>query len=275
MKKTKLKALSLLLSGIVLITSCVKDEIFQGPPSISEFSIVPATPVVNEPVRVSAKITDMNGIKKVTLFYKEEGEANYTGTTMAEGNNSIYSAQIPGKPEGKVVQYYIEALNKVGIKAYHPSTAPASVSVYTVGSPQIVMNEIYSRGIASDPDWIELYNGADVAVDISGYKIYDNGGFSGTKPKMTFPAGTSIPAKGFLVIVTDIPVSIDPSGFGLSSNGEEVWLENNKGNVIDNVIFPALAVDQSYGRKPDGSANFFIFTQVTRGASNNNAATLP
>jgi len=136
----------------------------------------------------------------------------------------------------------------------------------------IVMNEIYSRGTVADPDWIEIYNGSSIPVDISGYKIYDNGGNNGTKPKKEFPAGTIMQPKGFYVIVVD---DDDPSGFGLSSNGEQVWLEDASGNIIDNVTFPAFEETQSYGRKPDGSGNFFIFTEITKGSSNNNAGTLP
>lgn len=128
----------------------------------------------------------------------------------------------------------------------------------------VVMNEIYSRGTADDPDWIEIYNPNSSAVDMSGYKIYDNGGQSGSKPKKEFPTGTVIPANGFYVIVTD---DADASGFGLSSGGEEVWLENAAGTVIENVVFPALEATQSYGRIPDGG-NWQVVDNITRGASN-------
>lgn len=136
----------------------------------------------------------------------------------------------------------------------------------------IYMNEVFSRGTTEDPDWIEIYNGSSAEVNLSGYKIYDSGGNTGTKPKKEFPAGTVIPANGFFVIVTD---DDDPSGFGLSSGGEEIWLEDAEGNIVDNFIFPAMTeVTYSYGRQPDGTANFFIFTEITKGSSNNNAGTL-
>ena len=129
----------------------------------------------------------------------------------------------------------------------------------------IKMNEAYSRGTASDPDWIEVYNSSSASVDISGYQIYDNGGQSGSKPKKTFPNGTVIPANGFFVIVVD---DADPSGFGISSGGETVWLENAAGAVIDSLPIPALGVDTSFGRKPDGSNNLEKLFPVTKGSSN-------
>ncbi|MBI2417978.1 MAG: lamin tail domain-containing protein [Ignavibacteriales bacterium] len=130
------------------------------------------------------------------------------------------------------------------------------------------MNEIYSRGVTADPDWIEVYNPNTSALDITGYKIYDAGGQSGTKPKKIFPAGTSVPAKGFFVIVTDIPTATDSSGFGLSSSGETVWLENAGGAIIDSIAFPGLGIDTSYGRRPDGAAVWQKLTPTTKGTSN-------
>jgi uncharacterized protein YjiK len=124
-------------------------------------------------------------------------------------------------------------------------------SIQSLVAQTVVMNEVYSRGTTSDPDWIELYNTTTSPIDISGYKIYDSGGQSGSKTKKSIPTGTTIAAHGFYVVVTDDGAS---DAFGLSSSGEEVWLENASGTVIDTVTFPAMATNQSYGRSPDGAA---------------------
>ncbi len=130
----------------------------------------------------------------------------------------------------------------------------------------VVINELFSRGTAVELDWIEIYNPATSSIDITGYKIYDSGGFNGTKPKKLFPGGSVIPANGFLVIITD---DTDPSGFGLSSSGEKVWFENASGTVIDSVDLLAVTdTSASYGRLPDGSANWQILVPRTRGFSN-------
>jgi hypothetical protein len=133
----------------------------------------------------------------------------------------------------------------------------------------VTMNEIYSRGVAGNLDWIEVYNSAATQLDISGYMIYDVGGQTGPKPKKVFPAGTILPAKGFYVIVTDTATSATiADGFGLSSTGETVWLENATGTIIDSIAFPALGNDTSYARKPDGWKNWARVTPVTRGLTN-------
>ena len=132
-------------------------------------------------------------------------------------------------------------------------------------SPKI--NEIYSRGTTTEPDWIEIYNPSTSQVDISGYKIYDIGAIPpGTKTKKLFPTGTILPAHGFYVIITDN--TGDPSDFGLSNNGETAWLEDTLGTIIDSVAFPALGVDTSYARIPNGSDTFVKLSPTTKGISN-------
>ncbi len=128
----------------------------------------------------------------------------------------------------------------------------------------IVLNEIYSRGSVSDPDWIELFNLSSSDLDISGYKIYDEGGLIGLKPKKIFPTGSIIPANDFLVIIPDDTTA---SGFGLSSNGENVWIEDPIGILVDSVVFPALQVSESFSRFPDGQS-WIVTHSITRGTAN-------
>ncbi len=137
-----------------------------------------------------------------------------------------------------------------------------------VVKPTIIkMNEIYSRGVPTDPDWIEIYNASEIEVDLSGYKVYDSGGQGGTKPKLEIPAGTKVKSKGYYVIVTDLASTVNPAGFGLSSGGEEVWLEDKAGTVIDNVAFLAMTETQSYSRIPDGGT-WALSNTITKGAAN-------
>lgn len=134
-----------------------------------------------------------------------------------------------------------------------------------IAQSTIKMNEVFSRGTAEDPDWIEVYNASASAVDISGYKIYDSGGQSGSKPKKEFPAGTTVAAYGYYVIITD---DSDASGFGISNSGEWVWLEDASGTVIDSFLVPALLAGQTAARTPDGSDLWKVVSTITRGKSN-------
>lgn len=126
----------------------------------------------------------------------------------------------------------------------------------------LFINEIYASG----EDWIELYNSLEVSKDISDYFIYDN---AATKYKL--PAGTTIPAKGFLVLIcNDLGTGLN-TNFRLSSGGETVFLENAAGTLIDRIEFPPLDNGQSYGRYGDGTTNLYISGNTTKGTSNGNS----
>ncbi|MBX2893939.1 MAG: lamin tail domain-containing protein [Cyclobacteriaceae bacterium] len=123
----------------------------------------------------------------------------------------------------------------------------------------IVINEVYASG----EDWLELYNTLETSADISGYFIYDN-----AAAKYQLPVGTTIPAKGFLVLTcNDLGTGLN-TNFKLTSGGETVYLENARGTLIDRVEFPELSAGQSYGRYPDGTSNFAISGTPTKGALN-------
>jgi hypothetical protein len=148
-----------------------------------------------------------------------------------------------------------------------PPVAPPPVVV--VGD--VLMNEVYSRGTAGNLDWVEIYNPNTVTVTLTGYKICDPGGWGtgATKPKKTFPAGATIAAKGYYVIVTDTAdFTGDLSGFGLSSAGDQLWLENATGGLIDTLSFGAMDLTQTIGRYPDGAKTWQLLNTITKGASN-------
>ena len=139
-----------------------------------------------------------------------------------------------------------------------------ALSVNIKAQTNFIMNEVYSRGTTAEPDWIEIYNLTSSIIDISGYKIYDSGGQAGTKPKKEFLTGSTISANGFLVVVTD---DTSESGFGLSSSGETVWIENSSGMVVDSVVIPPLQTIESYSRVPNGGS-WVITNSITKGSSN-------
>ncbi len=122
----------------------------------------------------------------------------------------------------------------------------------------LFINEVFSTG---DPDWIEIYNSTDEAIDMAGFKISD-----GPVAKYTFPAGTTIAANGYLVYPCN--------EFGLSSGGEEVYLWDAEDNLVDNITFPALDSGVSYGRTTDGGDEFSTMG-ATQGAANSNVNNPP
>lgn len=127
---------------------------------------------------------------------------------------------------------------------------------------ELYINEVFSTG---DPDWVELYNASDSEIDLSGFEVSD-----GPAAKYTLPNGTTIAAKGYYEILLDKTVT----GFSLSSGGEEFYVWDTEGNLVDNVAFGALDSGVSYGRTTDGGDTWATMSP-TPGAANSTVNNAP
>lgn len=106
----------------------------------------------------------------------------------------------------------------------------------------IVFNEILPspEGADETEEWIEIFNGNNFEVDLSGWKIKDGEG--GTKTYI-FPAGVKIAAKGYLVLTRPVTKII------LNNTGDKLALLQPDDKIIDEVIFEKAPRNQSYSKK--------------------------
>jgi hypothetical protein len=169
--------------------------------------------------------------------------------------------------------------------------------IFAQGAPRIFINEFLAANLSTNPDmvdfgdfsdWVELYNDESVNVNIGGYYLTDD--FT-NHTKWQFPANTIIPAKGYYLVwadgYNDVPGKTYArnwwpdntqfvtkwchTNFKLNKDGDEIGLFDGGGNKIDSVAFSNQVFDVSYGRKPDGSNNWFYFGEPTPLASNTSA----
>jgi hypothetical protein len=121
-----------------------------------------------------------------------------------------------------------------------------------------VLNEILARNRTGPVDsmgrraaWVELYNTNSAAFDLNGMML---GADLGKANRWSFPAGITIPAKGYLVVWCDI------SGTGsiraeanlntrlaLNGDGGGIYLFNPEGQLVDQVEFGFQVRDRSIG----------------------------
>jgi hypothetical protein len=146
---------------------------------------------------------------------------------------------------------------------------------------------------ASGDEWLELYNGGKVAVDLSPYSLADTDKATGTPrtdKAMRFPPGTKLEPSGFLLVLlgkknsTPGPYAADACLPGVSvgclyslfsvseSRGEALHLLDAENEEVSSVIYPAdltLAADsgKTACRLPDGSGDLTTCT-ATPGAPN-------
>ena len=269
--------ISILILSIIGLNSCVEDEMYVGPATIVNVAGLPLAPSSTETVTVTAKVTDLKGLKAVKLYYKTAAEATFTAIEMTETEKFVYTASIPAFPKDTMVQYYIEALNDSNLTAIYPAKAPTALVSYKVGASNLIklfINEAFADGTkdSTDPDWVEIYNDSDIEVNLNGYAFYDDGikASNGTKAKRIL-GDIKIPSKGFVAIPTEY--NGETVTFGLSTSGDAAYLDDPSGVLVSSLDFNGISLSgkKSYGRKPDASTTYVTFTTPTKAASNNNA----
>lgn len=113
----------------------------------------------------------------------------------------------------------------------------------------------------SHPDWIELFNGTETDLDLTGYGLSDDR----DEPYLESLDGIIIPSGGYVVI--------EPTAFGLSTDGETVWLTGPDQMLIDRFTTGALANGMSSGRSANGADepvdSRYFFKTPTPGGPNN------
>jgi hypothetical protein len=260
-------------------TSCVKDELFNGPATLSNITLSPAAPQSSDIPVITAKVMDLKGVTSVKVYYRTSSTGTFSNIDLTlSAEPFIYTGTIPAQARDTRVEYYIEVKNNGGFTTLYPANAPSQLASYTVGASSLIklhINEVFADGTkdVTDPDWVEIYNESEIPVDLSGYYFYDEGirTSGGTKPKRVINTGTTVPAKSFIVFKTEYTAGEYPVEFGLSTSGDAVYLENTSGVLVASMDFLTISLSgkKSYGRQPDGSSNLVIFTTPTRGSSNN------
>jgi hypothetical protein len=129
----------------------------------------------------------------------------------------------------------------------------------------MAFNQAYVQNGADYPDYIELRNNSASAISIAGWTLTDD---PLVPAKHTFPAGTSIPAGGYLTVWADKDFTAPGThtGFGLSSDGDQVILLNGP-TIVDSVTFGTQIPDLSIGRIINGTGSWVLNTP-TRGTAN-------
>ncbi len=156
-------------------------------------------------------------------------------------------------------------------------------------SAQVVINEYMVTNLCSPhnpnsitdnfgecEDWVEFYNTSGTPFDLQGYYITDR---LTNLDKWQFPAGSVVPANGFLRIwlsgrpavpfnLANIHVDFK---LGQMDDNEVVALVDPDGSTIVDMhmMDEPTQLGHTRGRLPDGADNWVIFTTPTIQASNN------
>ena len=153
----------------------------------------------------------------------------------------------------------------------------ATLAVLPV-SAQVVINEVSASNLngttdsfGGREDWVELYNTTAAAVDLSGWYVSNK---VNDPTKWAFPAGSSIPANGRLMIFCTKRNTVVGAEYHTSfklnqTDDDHVVLSDPSATIIDDVALdPPTKSDNSRGRTTDGAATWSLFLTPTPNAPN-------
>jgi hypothetical protein len=227
-------------------------------------SLLHAPPSPNPQQQVTVTVAASSDARQVTLWSRAAGP--FRGAPMFDdgqhgdgaANDGVWGAFLPPRPLGTTVDYYVEAATATGLVTYLPATAEFRAVRYLVdwprGTSPIGLNEFVAQnvnGIVDEfnqhEDWVELYNGSSLGVNVSGMWLTDDL----SQPKFQIPANHSIPARGTLLIWCDEDGGQGPlhANFKLDSNGEALALFAADGRtLLDSLRFGPQVADVATGR---------------------------
>lgn len=132
---------------------------------------------------------------------------------------------------------------------------------------KLYINEVQTAPDGDDADFIEIYNGEEKELNISGFILQDD---KGAAEQFVIPDGTKIAAKGFIVFSQVSPGAGVGFTFGLSSKGDKVILIDNDGATVDRIDTPNFGdtKGQSYARIGNGGNQWQLLDTPTKGTDN-------
>jgi len=246
------------------------------PPTITHTPITEFP--INQPINITANITDDFEVSNVTLYYENVGDTTYTSVDMVISDN--WTATIPAQTETGLTHYFIWANDTSGNNATRPIigdyaiqiTGPPSIEVtYPIGGKDWTGGSSHQiEFIASDTE------DAPAVLDVFLNYSYNSGAINGTIGNTTgndSPYAWTLPT----INATDVKVNatvVDSDGnktydvspeFTIDSSPPEVILTNPVNNTTGISIFQpiviqfnekmnisSVVVNQTNGTNPSG-----------------------
>jgi hypothetical protein len=101
-------------------------------PAIYNVTHCPTVPAANQPVVVTANVSDPDGVTNLTLYYRLDPATNYTAVMMKDDGtggdavpgDGVFSAIIPGQVANQIAAFYISAKDSLDAYTRFPALRP-------------------------------------------------------------------------------------------------------------------------------------------------------
>ncbi len=183
---------------------------------------------------------------------RRSGALHLFATSGRLVDSVVYGPQVADRPGGLSGGYW-RLLSA-------PTPGAANATPAFLGSPTSLRFNEWMSSAGGDEDWFELFNLANLPVELAGLYLTDDPSLAG-RTKYRVPPLSFIGPNGFVKFEADAEPAkgAHHASFKLDADGEPLLLLNQDFSLIDAVYVGAAALGISEGRLPDGSTNVIAF----------------
>lgn len=196
-------------------------------------------------------LTNLNGLRQEALPLTPDIPENVSVGPGNDGSPVYYVQPTPGAKNSTKAQETLENLAFVDTTGVFISEVSAASAVKS-----------------GQADWIELYNGSDSRIELTGWHLTDS---LDELEKFELSA-IEIPAKGYSLVYASTRTAKQKgvtAPFGISEDGETLYLYNDDGILVDHFASGALRDGISSGRSTSDSMGTRLFyLEPTPGKAN-------
>ena len=183
-----------------------------------------------------------------------------------DGTYGYCDLPTPGASNGNGIQDKLPLSSQL-VKEPEPEIQekPRSADILITEIVSINGSSLSVPGCDGCTEWVELYNPNPFSVLLSGFTLTDD---MNDSERHTIPEVELLPGQYLIVCCGRTACSVEGHiriDIGLSGWGEELYLFDNNGYLLDRVAFPALSADVSWARRGDGSWGYCV--QSTPGSA--------
>ncbi len=108
-----------------------------APPAITDVRHYPPVPVANQPVQVTARVHDPDGLSVLLLRYRLDPDTNFLSLPMTPQGAGLFGAVIPAQTSGRLVAFHVAAADRLtpSRRSLFPNDAPARECLVRWGDP--------------------------------------------------------------------------------------------------------------------------------------------
>jgi hypothetical protein len=102
-----------------------------GGPALTNLNHSPVVPNSGQPVTVSIKTNDEDGINDLTLFYSVN-DGGFSSVAMNPGVEGVFTGTIPGQSSSRIIRFYVRGRDSSLVESFFPAEAGAGGAFYKV-----------------------------------------------------------------------------------------------------------------------------------------------